>query len=60
MGRTVTFSFSSARYEGAKATETFTFEKLGLEASLGKRIRRNLSCLGLGSSIVTAKEKDKL
>ncbi len=30
MGRTVTFSFSSARYEGAKATETFTFEKLGL------------------------------
>ena len=63
MGRTVTFSFSSARYEGAKATETFTFEKLGLEASLdGMALEKELVEIfhAWVYSIVTAKEKDKL
>ena len=31
MGKTVTFSFSSTKYEGIEATETFTFEKLGID-----------------------------
>lgn len=70
MGRTVTFSFSSARYEWAKATETFTFEKLGLEASpddmaLEKELDEIFHAwvwdkLNISYSIVTAKEKDKL
>ena len=31
MGKTVTFSFSSTKFEGTGATETFTFEKLGID-----------------------------
>ena len=31
MAKTVTFSFSSTKYEGIEATETFTFEKLGID-----------------------------
>ncbi|WP_264740571.1 hypothetical protein [Cytobacillus firmus] len=34
MGRTVTFSFSSAQYKGAEATDTFTFEKLGIDENM--------------------------
>jgi hypothetical protein len=34
MGKTVTFSFSSTNYEGTEATETFTFEKLGIDEDL--------------------------
>ena len=30
MGKTVTFSFSSTKFEGTEATETFTFEQLGI------------------------------
>lgn len=30
MGKTVTFSFSSTKYEGTEATETFTLKKLVL------------------------------
>jgi hypothetical protein len=32
--KTVSFSFSSARYEGAEATETFTFEELGIDGNM--------------------------
>lgn len=34
MDKTVTFSFSSTIYEGTKATETFTFEKLGINEDM--------------------------
>lgn len=34
MSKTVTFSFSSTKYEGTKATETFTFERLGIDEDL--------------------------
>ncbi|WP_342512088.1 hypothetical protein MKY34_15825 [Sporosarcina sp. FSL K6-1522] len=45
MVKTVTFSFSSAEYEGTEATETFTFEELGMdenldEKALGKEMER--------------------
>jgi len=30
MGKTVTFSFNSTKFEGTEATETFTFEQLGI------------------------------
>jgi len=30
MAKTVTFSFSSTKFEGTEATETFTFEQLGI------------------------------
>ena len=70
MGRTVTFPFSSARYEGAKATETFTFEKLGLDESrddnaLEKEIDEIFHAwvwdkLNISFSIITEEEKDEL
>ena len=31
MGKTVTFSFSSTKFEGTEATETLTFEQLGID-----------------------------
>jgi len=31
MDKTVTFSFSSTKYEGTEATETFTFKELGID-----------------------------
>ncbi|OJH19537.1 hypothetical protein BLX88_10210 [Bacillus obstructivus] len=34
MGKTVTFSFNSTKYEGTEATETFTFEKLGIDEGM--------------------------
>lgn len=34
MGKTVTFSFSSTKYEGTEATETFTFEKLNIDEDM--------------------------
>jgi len=37
MGKTVTFSFSSTNYEGAAATETFTFEKLGIDEDMDNK-----------------------
>ena len=38
MGKTVTFSFSSTNYEGATATETFTFEKLGIDEDMDNKV----------------------
>ncbi|MCS0670188.1 hypothetical protein [Cytobacillus firmus] len=70
MGRTVTFSFRSGQYKGAKATETFTFEKLGLDESLDDNaLEKELDeifhawvwgKLNISYSIVTVKEKDEL
>ncbi|QUW22598.1 hypothetical protein JSQ81_03160 [Sporosarcina sp. Marseille-Q4063] len=37
MERTVTFSFSSTSYEGAEATETFTFEELGIDGNMDEK-----------------------
>ncbi|MEH7178292.1 hypothetical protein [Neobacillus vireti] len=34
MDRTVTFSFSSTKYEGTEATETFAFKELGIDENL--------------------------
>ncbi len=34
MGKKVTFSFSSTKYEGTEATETFTFENLGIDEEM--------------------------
>ncbi|MCM3443821.1 hypothetical protein AB3Z07_14240 [Metabacillus halosaccharovorans] len=34
MDKTVTFSFSSSKYEGTEATETFTFNELGIVKDL--------------------------
>ena len=34
MDKTVTFSFSSTKYEGTEATETFTFKELGIDENL--------------------------
>lgn len=34
MGKSVTFSFSSTKYEGTEATETFTFKELGIDEDL--------------------------
>ena len=31
MAKTVTFSFSSTKFKGTEATETFTFEQLGID-----------------------------
>ena len=31
MAKTVTFSFNSTKFEGTEATETFTFEQLGID-----------------------------
>lgn len=33
-GKNVTFSFSSKKYEGAEAKETFSFEKLGIDEDI--------------------------
>ncbi|MCG7345487.1 hypothetical protein MHZ92_15220 [Sporosarcina sp. ACRSL] len=40
MVKTVTFSFSSAEYEGTEATETFTFEKLGIDENMDEKALR--------------------
>lgn len=37
MDKTVTFSFSSTTFEGTEATETFTFEKLGLDENMDEK-----------------------
>lgn len=37
MGKTVSFSFSSTEYEGTEATETFTFEKLGIDEIMDEK-----------------------
>ena len=37
MVKTVTFTFSSAAYEGTEATETFTFEELGIEENMDEK-----------------------
>ncbi|WP_432360661.1 hypothetical protein [Sporosarcina sp. UB5] len=37
MVNTVTFSFSSAEYEGTEATETFSFEKLGIDENMDEK-----------------------
>ncbi|RBP89969.1 hypothetical protein DFO70_11075 [Cytobacillus firmus] len=68
MGRTVTFSFSSAKYD-AEATETFTFEKLDIDENMDdKALEKELDeifhawiwdKLNISYSIVTAKEKDE-
>jgi hypothetical protein len=34
MGKAVTFSFSSTKYEGTEATETFTFKELDIDEDL--------------------------
>jgi len=34
MGKTVTFSFSSTKYKSTDATETFTFENLGINEDM--------------------------
>ncbi|MBP2242907.1 hypothetical protein J2Z40_003489 [Cytobacillus eiseniae] len=34
MDKTVTFSFSSTKYKGVEATETFTFKELGIVEEL--------------------------
>ncbi|UPW81447.1 hypothetical protein [Lysinibacillus sp. Ag94] len=34
MDKTVTFSFSSTKYEGTEVTETFTFKELGIDDDL--------------------------
>ncbi|MBX9975085.1 hypothetical protein [Cytobacillus firmus] len=34
MDKTVTFSFSSTKYEGTEATETFNFKELGIDEDL--------------------------
>jgi hypothetical protein len=34
MGKTVTFSFSSTKYEGTEATETFTLKELGIDEDM--------------------------
>ncbi|WP_080846276.1 hypothetical protein [Cytobacillus gottheilii] len=34
MGKTVTFSFSSTKYDGTEATETFTLKELGIDGDL--------------------------
>lgn len=42
MGKTVTFSFNSAKYEGTKATETFSFEKLGIDEDIDDKALKNV------------------
>jgi hypothetical protein len=34
LDKTVTFSFSSTKYEGTEATETFNFKELGIDEDL--------------------------
>jgi hypothetical protein len=34
MGKTVTFSFNSTKYDGIEAAETFTFEQLCIDEDL--------------------------
>lgn len=34
MGKSVTFSFRSTKYEGTEATETFTLKELGIDEDL--------------------------
>lgn len=52
MVKTVTFSVGT-KYGGSSETETFTFEKLGIDEDMDdtevkKRNRQNFSSLGLG------------
>lgn len=37
MVKTITFSFSSAEFKGTEATETFTFEELGVDENMDKK-----------------------
>ncbi|MED4452075.1 hypothetical protein [Metabacillus fastidiosus] len=34
MGKTVTFSFNSTKFEGTEATETFTLKELGIDEGM--------------------------
>lgn len=38
MDKTVTFSFNSTKHEGTEATETFTFEKLGIDEDMDDKV----------------------
>lgn len=42
MGKTVTFSFSSTKYEGIEATETFTLEKLGIDKDMDDKASKKV------------------
>lgn len=43
MGKTITFSFNSIRYEGTGATETFTFKHLGIDEDIDdKALKREI------------------
>lgn len=35
--KTITFSFKSTEFEGVEASETFTFEKLGMDESMDEK-----------------------
>lgn len=37
LNKTVTFSFSSTKYQGAEATETFTFKELDIDENLDNK-----------------------
>jgi len=37
LNKTVTFSFSSTKYQGAEATETFTFKELDIDENLNDK-----------------------
>ncbi|WP_077212753.1 hypothetical protein [Bacillus dakarensis] len=37
MKKTVTFSFRSTNFEATEATETFTFEKLGIDVDMDEQ-----------------------
>lgn len=62
MNKTITFSFESTEYEGTKATETFSLEKLGIgenldEDTLQKELNRIFEAwvwqkLNISSSII--------
>ena len=67
MGKSVTFSFSSTKYEGVGAKETFTFEELGIGENMNdKAIKMEIDGifqawvwdkLNISFSIVIAEEK---
>lgn len=37
MGKTITFSFASAEFKGAEATETFSFKQLELDETMEEK-----------------------
>jgi hypothetical protein len=43
LGRTVTFTFNSNKYQGTGATERFTFKQLGIDENIDdKRLKREI------------------